>query len=398
MTETTQWQRCDSDGSGCAPIAGASGDTYELTPADVGHDVRFVVSATNPGGTTTVASKDVGPDRPRPSPPAQSRPSIALAGGLLTTTTGQFAGDGPFTYAYQWQRCDAGGTNCSDIPGATAATYRYGAGDAGQAFVVKVTATNVSGSATAVSAPLALRGAPDHRQAAHDDAALDDAALDHRSQRPPGQPRLPAVCQELTNGVGYHRLNLRGAGAVRLRVRADGVVVPEAPLIAEVSADSVAKIRSVRFYLDGRVVRATGAGPWTVSLSPKSLATASRHKLTVVIQPVVGGSHRVTEPMRSVPCAARFSAGEWRTKAGTGLRLRVDSRSALRRVAFPLPAALVSPRALAPRAGLGRLRVVVRAGSAACCRWAGRARAATAACCWAARASRPCGSRVACSR
>jgi len=110
------------------------------------------------------------------------------------------------------------------------------------------------------------------------------------------------------------------------------------------------------------VIRAAGTGPWAISLAPKVLATAPRHRLTVVIRPVVGRTRSVSESMRSVPCSARFSAGEWRTKAGTGLRLRIDSRSALSKVVFPLPAALVSPVALAPRAGLGRLRVVVQGG------------------------------------
>ncbi|HEY5142240.1 MAG TPA: hypothetical protein VII98_01950 [Solirubrobacteraceae bacterium] len=360
VTETTQWQRCDADGTHCAPIAGATGDTFDLTPADVGHDLRFVVTATNPGGSISVASKDAGPVGPA-QPAGQSKPTVTQEGGLLTTTTGQFTGDGPFTFAYQWQRCDAAGTTCTDVPGATGATYRIIGTDAGHAFVVVVTATNASGSAPQASAPLALPGPPAPRPTTTTAPSTSAPSTPDLSGLP-GSRVAPAVCQELTNGVGYHRLNLPGAGAVRLRVRADGVVVPEAPLTAELSADAAAQLRSVRFYLDGRVVRAAGSGPWAIALAPKTLATAPRHRLTVVIRPVAGRTRSVTEPMRSVPCSARFSAGEWRTKAGTGLRLRVDSRSALSKVVFPLPSALVSPLALTPRPGLGRLRVVVQGG------------------------------------
>ncbi len=363
VTETTQWQRCDGDGSHCADITGANGDAYDLTPGDVGHDLRIVVTATNPGGTISVASKNVGPVGPA-QPGGNSKPSVSVNGPFLTTTNGQFTGDGPFTYTYQWQRCDADGTNCADIAGATAAAYRIAAGDAGHAFLVKVTATNASGSATATSTALALAGSPATGPTTTTTTTAPPATAPSTTDLSglPDSLVSPSVCQELSNGVGYHRLNLKGVGAVRLRVRADGVVVPEAPLVAELSADNVKKLRAVRFYLDGRVVRPTGSGPWTVALSPKVLATASHHRLTVVIRSVAGRMYSVTEAMRSVSCSARFSAGEWRTKAGTGLRLRVDSRSALSRVVFPLPAALVSPLALAPRPGLGRLRVVVQGG------------------------------------
>ena len=37
------WMRCDNNGGSCADIAGAIGDTYTLTSADVGNTVRFQV-------------------------------------------------------------------------------------------------------------------------------------------------------------------------------------------------------------------------------------------------------------------------------------------------------------------------------------------------------------------
>lgn len=48
-----QWLRCDSIGNVCAAIAGATGDSYRLTTADVGRTIRLRVTVTNSGGTRT---------------------------------------------------------------------------------------------------------------------------------------------------------------------------------------------------------------------------------------------------------------------------------------------------------------------------------------------------------
>ena len=57
-----QWQR-SSDGTTWSPIAGATGATYLLGTADIGAQVRVLVAATNPYGTsaTASASSAVGP-------------------------------------------------------------------------------------------------------------------------------------------------------------------------------------------------------------------------------------------------------------------------------------------------------------------------------------------------
>ncbi|HVP03108.1 MAG TPA: hypothetical protein VMT10_11105 [Solirubrobacteraceae bacterium] len=375
--ETTKWQRCDASGGNCTDITGATASTYQLTPDDVGHQIRFVVTATNPGGTIAVAAKPAGPVGPA-QPAAQSKPAVSQVASFLTTTNGQFGGDGPFTYSYQWQRCDMDGSNCADVAGATGVSYRIAAGDTGHAFLVKVTATNASGSVTQSSDALALAAAVPPPTTTTPTTTTPTKTTTTTKTTPKTTPKpkpapqdlsqLPGSlvaatsCQELTGGVGYHRVNVPGPGALRLRVRADGVVVPESPLTAQLSADNVAQVRSAKFYLDGHLLAVAGKGPWTVSLAPKALAGASKHTLSVVVRPLKGSARKMTETMRTVPCAARFTAGQWRTAKGTGLRLRVDSRSAVTKVVFPLPAALVSPAALAPRPGLGRLRVITQGG------------------------------------
>jgi hypothetical protein len=55
-----QWQRCASDVTGCVNIPGATGATYGVRSADVGHRLRALVTAHSTGGATTVASNASG--------------------------------------------------------------------------------------------------------------------------------------------------------------------------------------------------------------------------------------------------------------------------------------------------------------------------------------------------
>jgi thermitase len=51
-----QWQRCDTSGAGCSPIAGATTQTYTLGATDVGSTVRVAVNASNSTGSSAPAS------------------------------------------------------------------------------------------------------------------------------------------------------------------------------------------------------------------------------------------------------------------------------------------------------------------------------------------------------
>jgi hypothetical protein len=53
---TRRWQRCATDLTGCLNISGATGQTYGVRSADVGHRLRALVTAHSSGGQTTVAS------------------------------------------------------------------------------------------------------------------------------------------------------------------------------------------------------------------------------------------------------------------------------------------------------------------------------------------------------
>ena len=49
-------------------------------------------------------------------------PSSPHVGTMLTASTGTWSGE-PTSYAYQWQRCSAAGTECTNISGATKSQY-----------------------------------------------------------------------------------------------------------------------------------------------------------------------------------------------------------------------------------------------------------------------------------
>jgi hypothetical protein len=68
---TRQWQRCDTDGSACRNIAGATGRTYTVHTADVDHRLRVLVAAHTSGGGVAFAL---------------SNPTAVVASNTSTTT------------------------------------------------------------------------------------------------------------------------------------------------------------------------------------------------------------------------------------------------------------------------------------------------------------------------
>lgn len=51
-----QWESCDASGGSCSAIAGATSQTYKLTPAEVGHTVVVQETASQAGATSNPAS------------------------------------------------------------------------------------------------------------------------------------------------------------------------------------------------------------------------------------------------------------------------------------------------------------------------------------------------------
>ena len=154
---------------------GATGSTYLLGVADVGHDAahprhrhqrrrerhRHQPRVERRAGRAAVQHRA---RRRSPAPPG--------APSTLTSTPGAWGGI-ENDYAYQWQR-RTHGSAFTDIAGATGATYTLDSADVGAQIRLRVTATNLDGTASAYErgdrrpsspAPPRNTGAPDHHAA-----------------------------------------------------------------------------------------------------------------------------------------------------------------------------------------------------------------------------------------
>ena len=71
ISYSDQWRRCDQSGNTCTDISGATAQTYTLVSADLGKTIRFAVTASNTGGSTTATSAQTAivVDSSPPSPP-----------------------------------------------------------------------------------------------------------------------------------------------------------------------------------------------------------------------------------------------------------------------------------------------------------------------------------------
>ena len=138
-----QWYRCNSFDFACTAIPGATSPTYTLSNADLGHSVEADVTASN--GTSSSDSPDfvlVGTPSPITSPRITG--NVSHVGGVLTVSNGTWNGS-PTSFTHTWFRCDADGSGCAVITGATGTTYTIAAADVGKALLVDVGATNATG-------------------------------------------------------------------------------------------------------------------------------------------------------------------------------------------------------------------------------------------------------------
>jgi hypothetical protein len=56
ITYAYQWEQCNTQGNNCQSIAGAQNASYTPTPADIGHTLRVIVSASDSDGITPAVS------------------------------------------------------------------------------------------------------------------------------------------------------------------------------------------------------------------------------------------------------------------------------------------------------------------------------------------------------
>lgn len=146
------WQSCSSSGTNCVNISGATDSSYTLASGDAGHEIRSEVSATNSSGSSSYV-----PSTPTAVvvgvPKASSKPQIsgkARVGKVLAAHSGTWT-NAPTSFRYQWLRCSAKGTSCKRISRATKPAYKLVRRDAGHRLRLRVTATNIAGSASSTS-------------------------------------------------------------------------------------------------------------------------------------------------------------------------------------------------------------------------------------------------------
>ncbi len=335
-----QWQRCDTTGSTCANIVGASGATYSLTPADVGSTLRAVVTATNAAGPQTATSTPSMIVRAA-APAVIASPAlsgIAIDGQALSTSSGSWSGTPTITYAYQWQRCDSSGAGCADIPGASNPTYSLTPADVGGTLRTVVTATNAAGSQTATSAVSATIGAaaPQLSQPpAITGTPIDGQTLSTSSGSWSGTPTIAYVYQ-------WQRCDSTGAGCADIPSASN-------PTYSLTPADVGSTLRSV--------VTATNAGGSQTATSAVSFpaAAAAPHSTSA---PAITGTPTDGQTLST-------STGSWSgtpTIAYTYQWRRCDSSGA---GCADIPGASNPTYSLTPADVGGTLRTVVTATNAA---------------------------------
>lgn len=148
VATTIQWTR------GGAPIAGATGTSYDVTSADVGQAVAVTYTGTLAGYEVATVSTPAVTPVVGDAPVATVAPRIggtAQLGRTLSVSPGTWSSDS-LTFGYQWLR---GG---SPIAGATGTTYQVAAADVAASLTVAVTATRTGyapGSATSPAVKVA---------------------------------------------------------------------------------------------------------------------------------------------------------------------------------------------------------------------------------------------------
>jgi hypothetical protein len=205
-------------------------------------------------------------------PTTLAAPAVSGAAGVgqvLSTSDGTWAG-APTSYAYRWQRCVRAGS-CTDIAGATAATYRVDPADAGFAVRSEVTALNAAGASAPV--PSAASDVVVALPTANTDPALSGAAGVGRTLSVLGDVWDPA-----SSTLAYQWL----------RCAADGTGC--APIAGAADVDYLLVAADAGHTIQARV-SATDAAGTTAALSNRSAVVVALPGVTKA--PRISGRTRV---------------------------------------------------------------------------------------------------------
>ena len=84
---THQWERCNTAGESCVPIAGATGTQYVLTPGDIGSTVGLAETATDSSGSATSSAEPTSVVTAQPLPNPAVRQTTVVAGNAGAVRT-----------------------------------------------------------------------------------------------------------------------------------------------------------------------------------------------------------------------------------------------------------------------------------------------------------------------
>jgi hypothetical protein len=158
ITFTYQWQSCKAGTATCTNLTGVTGSSFVIGTSLVGTVLRARILATNAAGKTSAFSNVTAIVVAKLASPLNTiRPTIsglASVGNRLSASSGTWTG--ATSFSYQWARCNANGSACSSISGATGTSYGVGTADRGMAIRVTVTATNAAGSTNSTSTSTAI--------------------------------------------------------------------------------------------------------------------------------------------------------------------------------------------------------------------------------------------------
>ncbi|HET8979047.1 MAG TPA: nucleoside hydrolase [Solirubrobacteraceae bacterium] len=156
---TYQWFHCTSTAqNSCSEISQPTSNQLVLNQATLGdltgQLIEVQAQASVAGASSpVVTSAQVTVVPPLGVPANTARPGIsgtAQDGQTLTELPGTWS-NSPNSISYQWEQCNASGTGCTAITGATGQTYTVSSSDVGNTIVVTETAKNTTGSSLPAS-------------------------------------------------------------------------------------------------------------------------------------------------------------------------------------------------------------------------------------------------------
>jgi hypothetical protein len=156
ITYNYDWLACDAAGAACVSLqSGAQASQLTLAAAQIGKRIKLRVTATNGAQTPVSADSDPTTAVAAKAPANTVAPSLDDTtpndGQILHGSAGTWTGTQPIAFAYKWFRCDAAGTPCAEIAGATQQNYTATSTDIGHPLRLQVTASNNHGQQTAAN-------------------------------------------------------------------------------------------------------------------------------------------------------------------------------------------------------------------------------------------------------